>query len=113
MKILIVDDESAGRSSLCALLTACDHEVETAAHGEEAIEIASDFCPDAAIIDLYLGTPMNGTHVAARLRDLYGGLRILVISGHLTIDEEEFANLDARYLAKPFQLDELLQMLGP
>ncbi len=111
MKILVVDNESVNRESLEAVLATCKHQVEVAKDATETLRIAESFSPDAAIVDLHLGPPMNGDVLAAELRQRYPALRIIVISGLSSVDPAALKKLDISFLAKPFQLSALLPLL--
>jgi len=111
VRILIVDDEDFGRHSLQAVLRTCQHEVETAADGVQAVELATRFEPDVAIVDLLLGPPMNGDQLAVQLRQQFPNLRIIIVSGRSQIEMETVDQVGAAFLAKPFGLNELLPLL--
>lgn len=111
MKILIVDDEDFGRHSLQAVLRTCQHEVETAADSDEALAVAETLHPDVALVDLLLGPPMNGDALAKILRQQYPELRIVILSGRSQIEMESLEESGAHFLAKPFELQELLPLL--
>ena len=65
-RVLIADDYSDGRESLAALLALNGYTVEQAATGDEAVNVASWFRPDVAIVDLALPT-LDGFAVAQEL----------------------------------------------
>ena len=108
MKVLIVDDEKIGRDSLQALLSSCGFEVQTAANGLEALDIAASFQPEVAVIDWMLGGHLDGLGVAETLRKAQPAVRIVIISGDSGVKLK--APQDARqfFLVKPFQIAELL-----
>ena len=51
-RVLVVDDNQDSAESLAALLKMWGHEVETAADGIEACEVAERFRPDVVLLDL-------------------------------------------------------------
>src|SRR5687767_14828647 len=61
--ILVVDDDPDIAESLAALLTLCHHNVRTALDVERALQIASDFKPDAVILDINM--PRTDGYAAA------------------------------------------------
>ena len=81
--------------------------VETAADGHQALEQATRRRPRLVILDM--GLPLlSGDELAAELRAIYAdGVPVVVISadGHV-VDKARRVGA-RRYLAKPFELDEL------
>ena len=85
--------------------------MEAAADGTTALEIARDNPPDLVLLDLML-PGMDGLEVCRRLRAV-SDVPILMLTAKEAI-EDRVAGLDAGaddYLAKPFDLDELLARL--
>jgi PAS domain S-box-containing protein len=67
-RVLIVDDNRNQARTLARLLDAMGHEATVAYDGAAALELAADFRPDVALIDI--GLPgMSGYDVARRLRE--------------------------------------------
>ncbi|WKB53814.1 response regulator [Eleftheria terrae] len=78
-KVLIADDNVDAAESLAVLLSLDGHEVRTARGGEEALQMAESFQPDAAVLDI--GMPrLNGYEVARRIRAASWGGRMLLIA---------------------------------
>ena len=68
--VLVVEDNSDGRESLRLLLTAWGHEVRTANDGLQGVQMALEWRPEAALVDI--GFPMlNGYEVARQVRAAY------------------------------------------
>ena len=66
-RVLVVDDNNDQAESLAFLLNLMGHETRLAHDGEAALEVAADFEPEVALIDI--GLPrLNGYEVARRLR---------------------------------------------
>src|SRR5690606_36473784 len=66
-RILLVDDNIDYATSLAALLQSQGYEVRVAHDGARALEVAEDFRPEFAFLDI--GLPgMNGYDLARRLR---------------------------------------------
>jgi len=81
-RILVADDNADAAETLASLLRADGHEVATAANGAEAVQLAMDFRPDVAFIDL--GMPvMDGFEAARRIRGQVAGkkMRLVALTG--------------------------------
>ncbi|MET9569501.1 response regulator [Streptomyces virginiae] len=110
-RVLVVDDEPQIVRALVINLKARTYEVDAAADGASALELAAARHPDVVVLDL--GLPdMDGVEV---IRGLRGWTRvpILVLSARHSSDEKVEA-LDAGaddYVTKPFGMDELLARL--
>ncbi|MEW2514118.1 response regulator [Streptomyces sp. NPDC046870] len=111
VRVLVVDDEPQIVRALVINLKARKYEVDAAADGRTALELAASRHPDVVVLDL--GLPdMDGVEV---IRGLRGWTRvpILVLSARHSSDEKVEA-LDAGaddYVTKPFGMDELLARL--
>ncbi len=78
-RILVVDDNKDAASSLALLLRLMGHETRTANNGVEAIEVADQFQPDVALLDI--GMPrLNGYETARRLRQKAWGREMLLVA---------------------------------
>ena len=112
MRILVVDDDPAVRSSLDRALRLEGYEVETAADGPAALQVLSLGSPDAVILDL--GLPgLDGLAVCRRLRSAGDDTPVLMLTARDAVDDR-VQGLDAGaddYLVKPFALAELLARL--
>jgi two-component system, OmpR family, KDP operon response regulator KdpE len=107
-RILVVEDELPMRRTLDIGLRARGYEVDLAATGEEALELARRHHPDVVILDL--GLPgIDGIQVAHGLRS-WSAVPIVVLSAR-GAEAVKVAALDAGaddYVTKPFGMDELL-----
>ncbi len=66
-KILIVDDDPAGRRAMEAPLLAGDYDLVLAQDGPEALELAHALQPDLILLDVMM-PGMDGYEVCRRLR---------------------------------------------
>jgi len=113
-RVLVVDDTADHADTLGLLLSDAGHTVRTARSGAEAIELAAEFKPDVAIVDI--GMPeMDGYEVARRLKALPDPDRRLLIalSGYGQADVRQRA-LDAgfdEYVVKPVEAQKILDLL--
>jgi len=106
--VLVVEDDDDIRQLLLASLEQEGFRALSAADGEEAIRVATATRPAAVILDVAL-PKVGGAEVAARMRDLYpDGVPLLVVSATDRIEDLRTRIRAERYLAKPFDLDELV-----
>jgi CheY-like chemotaxis protein len=79
LRILVADDVADSLTSLALALQILGHNVRTAADGVSAVEAASAFHPDVAILDI--GMPgLTGYDVATRIRATDWGRRAMLIA---------------------------------
>jgi two-component system response regulator MprA len=108
-RILVADDDRAIRESLERALGLEGYEALTAADGEKAIAIIDEERPDLLVLDVMM-PGLDGLTVCRVLRAQRNRLPILMLTAR-TETSDRVAGLDAGaddYLAKPFELDELL-----
>ncbi len=110
-RVLVVDDEPQIRRALSVNLQARGYDVDTAASGEEALQLAADEHPDVVLLDL--GLPgIDGTDVVRGLR-VWSEVPIIILSVR-DAEADKVAALDAGaddYVTKPFGINELLARL--
>jgi two-component system, OmpR family, KDP operon response regulator KdpE len=107
-RVLVVDDEPQILRALRINLRVRNYEVDTAATGTEALELAGRHPPDLVILDL--GLPdLTGLEVIEGLRG-WTSAPIVVLSGRAdSADKVEALDVGADdYVTKPFSMDELL-----
>ena len=81
--------------------------------GDDAIEAASDNCPELVLLDI--GLPgMDGYEVARAIRALPGGagIRLIALTGFSAQPERSAAAGFDAHLVKPIAPDTLLGVLG-
>jgi two-component system KDP operon response regulator KdpE len=107
-RVLVVEDEEPMSRTLDISLRARGYQVDLAATGEDALDLARRKQPDVVILDL--GLPgMDGLEVAQALR-VRSEVPIIVLSAR-GAESVKVAALDAGaddYVTKPFGMDELL-----
>jgi two-component system, OmpR family, KDP operon response regulator KdpE len=105
---MVVDDERPIRRTLATNLRVRGYEVDLAATGEEALELAARHRPDVVVLDL--GLPgIDGVEVIEGLRG-WSRVPIIVLSAR-DAEAAKVAALDAGaddYVTKPFGMGELL-----
>ena len=105
--VLVVDDDPGIRGFIQMALQAEDYSVATAANGQQALDRIAERRPDALLVDLAMPI-MNGWELLARLRELQANIPfIFMTAGFNAQVEAEKHNADG-YLAKPFEVDDLL-----
>jgi two-component system response regulator PhoP len=113
MRILLVEDEAALRSSLQEELRAAGHAVDVAADGTEGLYAALEFSLDVAIVDL--GLPgLSGLELIRKLRAAGRSYGVLVLTARDRWEDkvEGLAAGADDYLTKPFHTPELLARLS-
>jgi two-component system, OmpR family, response regulator MprA len=108
VKVLVVDDDDAVRSSLQRALGVERYEVELAADGREALDRMAGERYDAVILDVAM-PEMDGLEACKRMRAAGDRTPVLMLTARDAIDDR-VEGLDAGaddYLVKPFALREL------
>ena len=108
-KILVVEDDRALREGLVLNFELHGYRVDAAADGEEGMQKAFDLRPDLIVLDIML-PGWSGLDILAELRDHNENVPVLILSARGSTDNKvEGLNIGADdYLAKPFELPELL-----
>jgi two-component system response regulator MprA len=108
LKVLVVDDEPAVRSSLGKALRLERYDVEVAEDGEEALDLLAGAQFDAIVLDVAMPN-VDGLEVCRRLREIGDKTPVLMLTARSEVDDR-VAGLDAGaddYVMKPFALKEL------
>ncbi len=117
-KLLLMDDEQVILDVAGEMIKELGHEVEFAAHGEEAIEkyrVAKQSGKpfDVVILDLTIRGRMGGAETVQRLLEIDPDVRAVVSSGYS--DDSGAASHKEQgfkaFLKKPYSIDDLRQML--
>lgn len=112
MRILVIEDEPLLREQLSARLSREGFRVDQSGDGDEGLYLALEYPFDGAILDLGLpGTP--GLEILRRLRASGSRLPVLILTARGRW-QEKVEGLEAGaddYLAKPFEMEELLARL--
>jgi DNA-binding NtrC family response regulator len=112
IKLLIVDDEVQFLDSIARRLELRDFDVTKASSGQAAIDAARRAQFDLALLDLKM-PGLNGQQVLEILKREHQYLEIIILTGHGSLESAvECAKLGAyHYLPKPYELDQLLDVL--
>jgi len=111
-RILIVDDEEIARKNLAHVLTKEEYDVVTAGDGEAALKEldVSEF--DVVLTDLRMGK-IDGMDLLDRVRMRYPETRVVMVTGFATVPSaiEAMQKGAFHYIAKPFKLDEVREVI--
>ena len=113
-RVLIVDDNADAAEMLAALLQTLAYEVAVATDGAAALDVAQDFAPHVALLDI--GLPiMDGYEVARRLhqQEACRDTLLIAISGYGQPSDRERSRQAgfAHHLVKPVELATLTSLL--
>ncbi|RYZ39171.1 MAG: response regulator [Myxococcaceae bacterium] len=106
-RLLIVDDELAIVEALQDILSLEGYDIDTAYNGDEGLQRLMAAKPDLVLLDLMMPV-MDGGELLRRIRahpDLRHIPVVVMSAGRLT---EEERRASSHFLAKPFELDDLL-----
>jgi two-component system response regulator MprA len=108
-RVLVVDDEPALRDALESSLAFEGYDVATACDGLEALDAVAANHPDLVLLDIMMPR-MDGLTTVRRLRSRGDTVPVLMLTARDAVGDR-VTGLDVGaddYLAKPFELDELL-----
>jgi CheY-like chemotaxis protein len=114
-RVLVIDDNRDAAEIMAVLLELWGHEVRLAYNGPDALGLAAEYRPDAALLDI--GLPgMSGFEVAQRLRELPGwdGVLLVAVTGYGQ-DEDRRRSREAgfdHHLTKPVEPAKLQSLLA-
>ena len=105
--VLLVEDDPQVRCMMVMLLEGEGYSVAVAADGLDAIRYLQEHRPSLVILDMNLPY-VDGNEVGARVRARYGQAVPVVVVTASRRGAELADALGAAYVAKPFDVDELL-----
>lgn len=109
-KVLVADDEQGIVEMLTMVLEDQGYEVLSAFDGEQTIQQAIEHHPDVIVLDILM-PKLDGIEVSRRLKTLPQTSDIPVILTSIDLNpDRKLAQADA-FLLKPFDLDQLLQLV--
>ncbi len=86
-KILVVDDQESMREMLSELLQMMGYEARAVEGGQQALQSLQDTETDLVITDLNM-PGMDGMELMKRIKMLYPGLPVIIITGYGTFNTE-------------------------
>jgi DNA-binding response OmpR family regulator len=111
MRVLVVDDDESISEFVSLALAEDGHDVITAFEGQHALEVAREAPLDLILLDVRMPV-MNGREFASEYFRLPGPHAPIVVLTAARDAQGTAAPIDAAaVLAKPFDLDELLQVV--
>jgi DNA-binding NtrC family response regulator len=111
--LLLVEDEAPLRQAIAEQLADRGYHVEQAESGEAAIARLADFAFDIIVTDLRL-PGVDGSAVIEAAVARYPEIIAIVVTGYGTVKDavEAIKRGASDFVSKPFQIDELLHVLG-
>lgn len=112
--ILVADDDWLVADSLAMILKQHGYHVRTVYSGEEAVQAATEMCPDFLISDVCM-YGISGIDAAQLICDRLPACKVILTSGHIEAEDllEAARHEGQEYecLRKPFHPDVLLRRL--
>jgi two-component system cell cycle sensor histidine kinase/response regulator CckA len=115
LNILLIDDDSAWRQSLRAMLEQMGHRVHEAPNGVKGATLFNALRGEIDLILLdYLMPEMDGAQTLAHLRRIYPEVKIILLSGaeELRIRQVFDRRQVDGYLHKPVMMSQLAQIMA-
>ncbi len=106
--VLVVDDETAVRDLVQALLRSLGHTARTASGGPEALDLIQSHSFDLVLTDLAM-PGMNGEQLAHEIKKQLPAVPVVLITG---LTPANVCPEIARVLGKPFSRDQLRQTIA-
>ena len=106
-RILVAEDETLIRMDLVEMLTEAGYQViAQATNGQEAIELANEYKPDLAILDVQMPI-LDGISAAEKIISIAPVLMLTAFSQRELVDRARDAGVMA-YVVKPFTISDLV-----
>ncbi len=111
-RVLVVDDDGGIREFVRTVLLEEGYDVAEATDGRDALERAKTMRPDVILLDMRMPV-MNGWEFARMYRERPGPhAPIVIVTAALDVAKDARDIGADGFLAKPFQLDDLLDLVG-
>lgn len=112
-KVLVVDDDKGIAEAFEAVLQSADHEVRVVNTAKGLLNVILSFKPDLILLDVLL-SGLDGREVCRGLKKgkLTKHIPIVIVSAHPSAKSSvKDAGADD-FLAKPFEMDDLLNLVN-
>jgi CheY-like chemotaxis protein len=108
-KILVVDDQAHQRDITCQILHHLNYECYAVSSGEEALEYLAANNVDLVVLDMIMGSGMDGSQTYAALVKQNPGLKAIIASGFSENENvQEAQRLGAGdFIKKPYSMGQL------
>jgi len=112
-RILMVDDELALQKTVQMLLSEEGHQITTCGDGSEAKKLIEDSEFDLLISDIRMA-PVSGMDLLKYVRDIKPNLPVVMLTayGHVETAVEALRMGAFDYVAKPFKIDKLFDVVS-
>lgn len=112
IKLLLVDDEEALVMTISERLSMRGINNDIACDGQQALDLISESAPDVVVLDLKM-PGIDGMELLRRIKDQYGGIEVIMLTGHGTdVEETEARQLGVfDYLKKPADIEILAKCI--
>jgi DNA-binding response OmpR family regulator len=112
MRVLVIDDDPSIRQMVAYALDDAGYHVAEAPDGRAALELIGRQHPDLILLDMKM-PGMDGWDFVRRYRARYGkGVPIIVLTAALDAAQRGADVNAAAYVAKPFDLDVLVERVS-
>lgn len=108
--VLIVEDDEDLRDNLALLLDLRGYNVETARHGQDALDKIDDIGPPCLVVLDLMMPVMDGWEFRRAMEKdpKLSGIPVVLLSADNALAQKACAMHVQGYLTKPFELDQLL-----
>lgn len=113
--VLIVDDDEALTRVMATQLERAGHTVRTALNAARALELLEEGpLPEVVLTDIVMPGEMQGHHLAARIRQRYPDIEVILMSGFASAAQREDIEAVAGlpFLQKPIDVRTLRTIVG-
>ncbi|MEA2661921.1 MAG: two-component system, OmpR family, response regulator VicR [Chloroflexota bacterium] len=110
MNVLVVDDQEVIRDTLQTALDDEGFTVETAANGQEALDILRRWKPCVILLDLMMPV-MDGWAFCAEQKRVGSTVPVVLLSAAGGLDEHQKTLQAAGVIAKPFDIDRVISTI--
>jgi two-component system response regulator RegA len=109
-RFLVVDDDPSFRTRLVKALASRGFLAQGAGTADEALDVARELKPDAAIVDLKMPGGKSGLELVPDLVSRHPGVQVVVLTGYGSIATavEAVRKGAINYLSKPADTDQIL-----
>src|SRR5579859_6587682 len=112
-RILVVDDEPTIRELIADFLRETGYQVDTAANGAEALQHMYQHVPHAIVLDLMMPRlDASGFVELKRLNPRFAEVPVVLMTAAFGAHDTAQRLGTHACLTKPFELDELAEMIG-